>query len=269
MVYVSPLYAALTAPVRPFGIAARGGSRVVSSAMPILSQLADQAMQDPAIADMISGLGGDIGSGLSSGLSTLTGGGQDDFQRNLIKNLPEMGRKLAPYAARAAPRVGGAMLSEGLAEMGGLMGAPDDYGGPERRRANMMMSLPMPSQPKPSQPEGWVAKEDPTAVVPGAPGAKQEAVDSITGAPVSNEAAKLQGVSQKPNIPGAGPATAVANVVEDIAKGPNRTGAAVFDAGQNGLAGMTDQLIGQSRRKRLGGNEPDYWNRGAFGRPFY
>lgn len=162
MARASRMYAALTAPTRPFGMASRQAGRTLSNMAPQLMPMWDKYMDNPENQAAISGIGKSAGEGLAG---MLGGGGGMDAIKKALPGLMERG---APMLARMAPRIGSAVGSDILAGGGDMLGAPQEEWDPSIRRQNMMMAMQLPPEVNAPGAEaggfmdadgGWTAKD--------------------------------------------------------------------------------------------------------------
>ena len=163
MARASRMYAALTAPTRPFGMASRQAGRTLSNMAPQLMPMWDKYMDNPENQAAISGIGKSAGEGLAG---LMGGGGVSDALKKALPGLMERG---APMLARMAPRIGSAVGSDILAGGGDMLGAPQEEWDPSIRRQNMMMAMQLPPEVNAPGAEaggfmdadgGWTAKRD-------------------------------------------------------------------------------------------------------------
>ncbi len=133
------LYAALTAPTRPFGMASRQAGRTVSSLAPALMPMWDKYMDNPENQKAF----GELGKSAGEGLAGMIGGGGSETLKSLLPGLME---RAGPMLGRMAPRVGAAVGSDLLAQGGDMLGAPQEEWDPSIRRQNMMMAMQLPPE---------------------------------------------------------------------------------------------------------------------------
>lgn len=156
------LYAALTAPTRPFGMASRQAGRTVSSLAPALMPMWDKYMDNPENQKAFGELGKSAGEGMSGmlgdAMSALGDKAPDSFNssgfagalgsgaKTLQGLLPGLMERAGPMLGRMAPRVGAAVGSDLLAQGGDMLGAPQEEWDPSIRRQNMMMAMQLPPE---------------------------------------------------------------------------------------------------------------------------
>lgn len=162
MARATRLYAALTAPTRPFGMASRQAGRTVSSLAPALMPMWDKYMDNPENQQAFGELGKSAGEGMSSmlggAMSALGDKAPDSFNssgfagalgsgaKTLQGLLPGLMERAGPMLGRMAPRVGAAVGSDLLAQGGDMLGAPQEEWDPSIRRQNMMMAMQLPPE---------------------------------------------------------------------------------------------------------------------------